>query len=401
MSVFRVSRLLFCFFITAVFITPSLAVEPEWRVKSDQNADILLSDDGTRIVVGGEHITVLTGNGQEIWKGWSGSTNDLSGDGKYLLNFQGFTERLIDNAVGAFLWEKGRPRFIVDAVISSNGAMIVSAEEDGVVRFCNNAGIGLGTNLDNEEMPEKIRQLAVSGDGEQTIAVAESGLYSYNRTGNLTWWNERGGEKVALSDDNTVLATIRGNTVSVFHAGGSEKWHNNLFHGECLSFAFSGDGSTVVIGSNDNNVYVIDGTGEPLWTFDTRMWAYRVAVSSDGSKIASGSMNKDIYLFDRQGNVIWNYRVDGAVKSVALTKDGTFLVVSTDTSIYGFDTTEEPQETPPHTTVLPPTTVVQTTSPVQTTGTSAAGTPTPTQAPVSGIILVSGILLAVFLMKRE
>ena len=401
------SRLIFSMMVLIVLIPWCGAVEPIWEVKSGQNSDIRISDDGSVIVVGGDHITVLSRSGDIVWSGWSGSNNDLSGNGKYLVTVQGVYKRLIDTMSGVVLWEKERTGGIVDAVISKNGAMIVSAEDGGIVRFCNNAGIGLGTNLDNDEMPTKIRQLAISNDGEQTIAVAESGLYSYNKTGNLTWWHERGGQKVAMSDDNTILATVRGNTVSVFHVSGHETWHDNLFHGDGISFGFSGDGSTIVIGSNDNNIYVIDGNGRPLWNKNTGMWVNSVAVSEDGQKIASGSMNRNINLFDRAGNVIWTYAADGSVNSVAITRDGTFLVAATDSSIYGFSTIKPllDSQTPtplPTETETKPGTAVQTPQSTQTTPASTSTMPVPTQkAPIPEFILFSGILIAFFLKKMK
>ena len=67
----------------------------------------------------------------------------------------------------------------------------------------------------------------------------------------------------------------------------------------------AGQAATVAAGSDNGYVYVYDGLGNLLWSYDTGHDVASVDVSVDGKYIAVGSYQNKLYLFDRSGNLLW------------------------------------------------------------------------------------------------
>jgi WD40 repeat protein len=94
--------------------------------------------------------------------------------------------------------------------------------------------------------------------------------------------------------------------------------------------AVSEDGSTVVVGSYDQMIYVFGRqSNATLWKYETTSNVLTVAVSADGSTIVTGVAAPDntIRVFGRESNTtVWTYKTGSTVDSVAVSADGNTIV---------------------------------------------------------------------------
>ncbi len=101
---------------------------------------------------------------------------------------------------------------------------------------------------------------------------------------------------------------------------------------------------TIAAGSTDNWVYVYDGAGNLLWSYDTGADVASVAVSGDGTYIAVGSLGNKLYLFTRDGSKTWEKSIPISnsgggfmgteSKSVAISADGEYIVAGCTNNLY-------------------------------------------------------------------
>ena len=101
---------------------------------------------------------------------------------------------------------------------------------------------------------------------------------------------------------------------------------------------------TIAAGSTDNFVYVYDGAGNLLWSYNTGTDVASVAVSANGTYIAAGGLGGKLYLFTRDGTKLWekNITVQGSggggmgteSKSVAISADGEYIVAGGLNNLY-------------------------------------------------------------------
>jgi hypothetical protein len=103
---------------------------------------------------------------------------------------------------------------------------------------------------------------------------------------------------------------------------------------------------TVAAGSGYDSVYVYDGAGTLLWSYDTGTHVASVAVSSDGAYIAVGSLGYRLYLFDRNGTKLWEKNVPISYggnwggtesKSVAISAYGEYVVAGCTDKLYVYE----------------------------------------------------------------
>jgi len=81
------------------------------------------------------------------------------------------------------------------------------------------------------------------------------------------------------------------------------------------------DGEHIVVGSEDNYIYLFNKKGELLWKYRTGSSVYSVSITSGGVYIVAGGEGS-VYLFNRKGEILWKYETDGSVRSVSITPDG-------------------------------------------------------------------------------
>jgi WD40 repeat protein len=198
------------------------------------------------------------------------------------------------------------------------------------------------------------------------------------------------------------------NRIWLYHAGGALFWERVVSGGNALALAYSRDGSTIVLGRDDNTVRVLDRDGTLLWTATTGGWVTSVGVSENGSTIVAGSMDKNLYVFDRNGTLSGTFTAESPIRShsVAVSSDGSVIAVVDTTAVYGFSRTQfEPPSVP--------VTSATTTSHLPVATTTAPDTPTTSAPPVApasttaraglppAVPLLSGIITFVFFRSRD
>jgi len=106
--------------------------------------------------------------------------------------------------------------------------------------------------------------------------------------------------------------------------------------GSVISVAATPNFSTICAATVGKSVYLIDGSGKPLWdkpcSVDEEAWA--TAISEDGQYIAVGTASKSpadgtLYVVTRDGRPFWSHRIGTPVWSVSLSNDGEMLAAST------------------------------------------------------------------------
>jgi len=119
----------------------------------------------------------------------------------------------------------------------------------------------------------------------------------------------------------------------------AEFWRSLTASDIVRSVAPSPDGSTVYLGSEDNNAYAVDAAdGTQIWSSSVASNSvYSVAPSPDGSTVYLGTLNNNAYAVDAaDGTQIWSSSVaSNNVLSVAPSPDGsTVYIGSIDNNAY-------------------------------------------------------------------
>jgi WD40 repeat protein len=379
------------------------AVDPLWTHAAPPSGElscVVISADGSTIVAGGDQLIALTRNGINLWNGWSGTYLAISRDGNYIVTSRGQTVRLITGA-GTMLWDESLGVPVTDVDMTPDASFIAAAG-GGRVRIINASGAGF---RQNSTIP--VSHLRLFPDGDRIVITTTDGIQTSNLTLISEWVDTNMAQDlVEVEADGSSFVTVTNNRVRLYTRDGILVWERALPGGNALAFAYSRDGSTIVIGRDDNTVQALDRNGTLLWTARASYWITSVAVSDDGNIIAAGSMDKTLSLYDRAGTKLGSFTAREPIKarSVAVSGDGSVIAAVDASEVYGFSRS---QFTPPVTTAMPATTLpatVITTAPV-TPGplTSPPARPATTiPEPVPLYIPLAGLaLLLVFRSRRS
>jgi ABC-type sugar transport system permease subunit/outer membrane protein assembly factor BamB len=96
------------------------------------------------------------------------------------------------------------------------------------------------------------------------------------------------------------------------------------------SVAVSGDGSLILIGSRDNNVYAYSAAGDLQWTFETAGPVVGLDISADKGRVAVASEDRNVYLLDRGGTELWRYPGRRGFNDVSIADDGSLVAAVSD-----------------------------------------------------------------------
>ncbi|MGI0010871.1 MAG: hypothetical protein ACREAE_05680 [Nitrosopumilaceae archaeon] len=151
-------------------------------------------------------------------------------------------------------------------------------------------------------------------------------------------WNHIGtdgiiqGNAIAISSDgqNIVIGSMASGEVGnlyKFDKSGNILWQKNDVSGGVLNVDMSGDGSSIVVGTN-NGMLLLGRDGEEIASHST----WFPTISSDGKFIASsgliGNYEYGIAFFDGKLNHIWSIpNVGSDINKIS--KDGSFVVAGT------------------------------------------------------------------------
>jgi WD40 repeat protein len=175
----------------------------------------------------------------------------------------------------------------------------------------------------------------------------------------------------------------------MYKGNGNITWDKKFDAGYAQALAWSRDGSTIVIGRDDNTVQVLNRNGTQLWVANATDQITCVAVSRDGNTIVAGSLDKKIYVYNHAGARLGTFPAKTAIRfnSVAVTGDGMLIVVVDNSAAYGLSRSSFIEEAKPEETVTGPTSgtpdeTTTITSPEITTRKVTSRTPTlPTPYP--------------------
>jgi WD40 repeat protein len=333
------------------------AVDPLWTEKAapgNELSGVVVSADGSTIVAGGDQLITLSRDGKKRWTGWSSTHLDISRDGSYIVTSQGQTVRLFSGS-GTLLWERPIEVTVRDLSMTPD-ASLIAASGGGRVQTIFNSGTPLGMNVTSA-----VNHIKISPVKDQVIVTTTADVQRFNLSIVPLWSdNNATQDLVDISADGSSFVTVTYNRVRLYHGSGTLLWDRTVHGGNALALAYSRDGSTIVLGRDDNTVQVLDRNSTLLWTAEAQGWVTSVAVSDDGSTVIAGSMDRNLYVFDRAGNRLGTFTATGIFKtqSVAVSGDGSVVVAVDDSAVYGFSRSQF---------AVPATTMVTTPLPVVST----------------------------------
>jgi WD40 repeat protein len=323
------------FFLACILIPAGQAVDPLWTVTASPGIDlstVVISHDGSTIVAGGDQLIVLSCDGTKLWSGWSGTLLEISQDGRYIVTSQGRIVRLF-NREGTILWDRSLGATVTEISITPDASMI-AAGGGTTVQSWYNSGSGLGQNV-----TETVHDIKISPVKDQVIVTTAKALRSFNLSYVPNWDDDTINPGIVeISGDGTSIVIPNGNHIRMYHGSGTLLWDQTFPGGNIISFAYSGDGSTIVAGRDDASVIAVDRDGKLLWTRNAGFWVTSVAVSDDGSTIVTGSIDNQIHVFNRQGTLLGTCTTKSPVKSrsVAMSGDGSRIIAVDESTVYGF-----------------------------------------------------------------
>jgi WD40 repeat protein len=321
---------LFC-----IIIPAGQSVSPLWTVPAPPGVDlstVVISHDGSTIVAGGDQLIALTPNGTKLWSGWSGTTLDLSQDGRYIVTSRGQNVWLFTRQ-GILLWDRPLGDSVTGVSISPDAEIIVAGGGNTVESWYN-SGSGLGVNV-----TETVQDIKLSPVKDQVIVATATALRSFNLSYVPNWYDDTFSPGIVeISGDGTGIVIPNGNHLRMYHGSGTLLWDRAFPGGNIISLAYSRDGSTIVAGRDDRSVIVVDRDGNLLWSGNAGTWVMSVGVSDDGSTIATGSIDNQIHVFNRNGTLLGISTTQNPIKSrsVAVSGDGSLIVAVDLSGVYGF-----------------------------------------------------------------
>jgi WD40 repeat protein len=393
MPVPRFLRLPLILLLACVLVTAVQAVTPLWIVPASPGEElsaVAISRDGSTIVAGGDQLIVLTPEGKKLWSGWSGTTLDLSADGRYIVTSQGQTVRLFTRD-GIKLWDQSPGGTVADVSIAPDASMIAAAGGNTLQSWYN-SGAGLGRNT-----TETVHDIRLSPVRDQIIVSTSKALRSFNLSYVPNWYDDTiSPGDIGIADDGTGIVIPNGNHIRMYHGSGTLLWDRAFPGGNIISLAYSRDGSTIVSGRDDGSVLVLDREGTTLWTGNAGYWATSVGVSDNGAVIATGSIDNLVHVYDRHGTLLGEYKTASPVKarSVAVSGDGSLVVAVDLSNVYGFSPS---QFTAAANASVTPIAARDTTMPITTAATvpaisADATVPAATTTPTAGLPWILALL---------
>lgn len=384
-----------------------------WREQPSGDAafsNLMISRDGSMVFAGGDQVFVRSWDGDTRWGGLSGAVATMSTDGNYFVSAINDNVRKI-NRTGNEIWNRITGSPFTAVAVSGDGSLVVAADNRGYLRSWKADGKNLGVNNDTD----KVNRIEISPSQDLVVVSSEEGPKVFSPAMKLIWENDTFGNLdsfLAFSADSSTLFFSGDNRVLSYTATGSPNWEKEITRDAIVDMACSDDCASIVLGSKDGNVWVLNREGQVQWKYSAGSWVNAVGVSRDGSVIVAGTLDRNVYTLDKDGDLLATTKTDTVIRqqSVAVSSDGKRIVVTDEHTMYGFELAGIPEGTPtvtsPPTLITTPVTVKTTTIPITTsspTGTTIpVTTGTPQSPPGAYLAIVATAAGAVCLgMKRR
>jgi len=408
---FRIHLVLAAFLImtSLIGIASAQSLAYAWKeppVADGSYFDVMFSSDGSTVYAGGNQMFVRSWDGTTRWGGRAGTVAMMSSDGNYVVSAAGNLIQVLDRN-GTVYWIRGTGAPIRAVAISTNASLIISADEQGDIHSWTGNGVSWGLNRS-----DLVKQIAISPSQRFIVVTTVVGLKYLKPDMTPIWSDNKSGSLdsfIAISADSSTIITSGENRVSSHTKRGVLNWMKDVTQEAIIDMACSDDGTTIVLGSQDGNVWVLDQQGKVLWTYPAGSWINGVGVSRDGSIIAAGALDGNLYILNHYGNLLAKTKTESIIqqRSVAVSGDGKRIVVADQRALYGYDllgeqelTSEEtltPEPLFPVTSRTPEKTTLPITLPATKVPTipGTTGTPKSALSPFAVMFAVTGLLLIV------
>ncbi len=390
------------FIVTGLPAPVAGAVDPLWTEAATTHGElsgIVISGDGSTIVAGGDQLIALTPDGQKLWTGWSGDNLAISRDGNYILTSQEQTVRMISRS-GTLLWDTSLDVPVTDMTMLPD-ASLIAAGGGSQVRLISASGAALRQNI---SIP--VNHIRLFPEGDQVVITSKDGIQISNLTLFSEWSDTNMSQDlVEVAADGSSFVSVTNNRIRLYTRDRRLQWDHGLSGGNALAFAYSRDGSTIVVGRDDNTVQALDRNGTLLWTARATHWITSVAVSDDGNTIAAGSMDKNLSVFDRAGTKLGSFTAKNPIKarSVAVSGDGSLIAAVDAATVYGFSRSQftQPLTTAVTTTATPAPVITPVPSATALSASSSPSIPPATTIPEAIPLSVPLAGLAILILIRS
>jgi WD40 repeat protein len=330
------------------------AVTPLWVEPATGGGDlagVVISADDSTIVAGGAQLICLTREGQKRWTGLSASHLDISRDGDYILTSQGPIVRLVSSD-GTLLWEQSLELPVTDLSMVPN-ASVIAANGGGRLRTMTISGEGIAENT-----TLAVKHVRVMPSGSRILVTTNRDIQLVSIRIDTVWADTNiSQDLIATAPDGSSFVTATGNRIRMYKGNGNITWDKKFTGGDTQALAWSDDGSTIVLGLDDNNVQVLNRDGTQLFVANATNWITSVAVSDDGNTIVAGSLDKKVYVYNHAGTRLGTFAAKSPIRfnSVAVTGDGSLIVVVDNSAVYGLSRSSFIEQKTPSGTITEPT----------------------------------------------
>jgi WD40 repeat protein len=399
-AILCVVALLLCLVAPVTCAATPLWVQP--AAPKEELSGVVITEDDSSIIAGGDHLIAISREGKKCWTAWSGSLLATSRDGRYILNSKGPVVRLI-SGTGTLIWEKTLDSIITDVSIAPD-ASAIAVTGGGQINIFTLSGESIAS-----DRSMAINHINIMPSGEQILITTSKDVQLSDLTLVPAWSdNSSTQDFIEVTPDGSSFVTATNGRIRMYNGSGGLAWEQRLPNGSALALAYSHDGSTIVVGMDDNTVQVLNHNGALLWMANATNWITSVAVSDGGNTIVAGSRDKKVHVFNHAGTRLGIFAVKSPIDlhSVAVTGDGSLIVIVDQTAVYGLSRSSFiPQETVLGTITTP--SPVLTDSPTVTTSRKLTPriltlpTPTPTETPQAPLLpAVPVIALGLLLLCR-
>jgi DNA-binding beta-propeller fold protein YncE len=201
-----------------------------------------------------------------------------------------------------------------------------------------------------------VKQIAIAPSGSLIVATTEAGLeyltllaYDTPRLERI-WRDNKSGSLesfIEISADSSTVITSGDTRVSSHTSSGILNWRKDVFQSAVTDMACSYDCSSIVLGSQDGNVLILNQLGQVQFEYPAGSWINGVGVSRDGSVIAAGTLDRNLYILNKDGKLLAKTTLETTIqpRSVAVSGDGKHIVVADQITLYGFELVGVPEVT--------------------------------------------------------
>jgi WD40 repeat protein len=433
------SLLLIIFLLLLLSAIPSAhAAEPLWTYSSPgiEIGGVTIPSDGSAIAVAGGKILLFSRNGTLLAKEPFGDQVFFTPDGSYLLSSYADTVYLFKRGNPANgseaplqkVWDRSLPAPVGSVDISDDGKFIVaSLKQAGTYVYDTR-----GTMIEGNHSFNAIIRVANTGF-ETIVGISPRVLCYYDRYLIARACSNSEDDVVRtlpdfmeITKDGSIAVFDDAQRVrSVFVWNSTLHWVNSA-GGDVTALAITPSGSGILVGTYNGNTSLFDKQGNLSWSYASNPGNTQdaeitcVVLSKEGTVAAAGSYDGKIFALNSKGEMIWSNQTKDHIRHIAMNADGSLVVAAGDNTVYAFSPSAQ-STTAVRTTVKPATRSLtqsvstlpeksQTQKPITREPTPREITAVPTeysvirtstQSPLSGIISLTGLLVALLIATRR